>query len=436
MPPVTTLPPSPTAIRDTSAQDQPVSRRRAWRRRALAPAAVGVALVALLAWGGPWAARRIGLASSVSTERLTIATVERGSFTRDITADGRVVAANSPTLYATNAGNVTLRVHAGDAVTQGQVLAVVASPDLAARLAQERSDADALQSEVLRAEADARQQRARSQGALETAEIAAQSARNELARQTQAFDAGATARMQVDQARDAQARADVALKQARQMLGLQDDATRFEIQAKQQAWQRQQLLVQDLERQRDALTLRSPVDGQVGQLFVGDRTSVARDAQLMTVVDLSRLEVQMQVPESFARDLQPGMPGVISGNGRHWNGRVSSISPEVVDGQVAARLRFDGARPAELRQNQRLSVRVLLDRRPDVLMLPRGSFVDTDGGHFAYVVRDDVAERRPIRLGAHSLAQVEVLSGLRAGDRVVIAGSENFGGAARVAISH
>jgi HlyD family secretion protein len=140
------------------------------------------------------------------------------------------------------------------------------------------------------------------------------------------------------------------------------------------------------------------------------------------------------VAESFARELQPGMPGEISGNGQTWAGLVSSVSPEVVNGEVAARLRFAGTQPEQLRQNQRLSVRVLLDRRDKVLGVARGSFVD-EGGGFAYVVRNGVAEKVAVKLGARSLDRVEVLSGLSVGDRVVISGADNFKGAERVLIA-
>ncbi len=60
-----------------------------------------------------------GAGGSVERSPLTIATVERGSFMRDIAADGQVVAAVSPTLYANALGTVTLKVHAGDSVSQG-----------------------------------------------------------------------------------------------------------------------------------------------------------------------------------------------------------------------------------------------------------------------------------------------------------------------------
>lgn len=420
-------------IRDTSAQDRPLPSRRPWRRGVFITTAV-LALAAL-AWAWPRLQQALGTSTAVSTTRLVWADVERGPFVRDIAAEGRVVAAVSPTLYAPSAGAVTMQVRAGDSVKQGQVLAVVESPELQARLAQELSNADALRADALRAEVDARQQRAALQSAFENARIDKTTAENDLARQQKAFEAGAVAGMQVERARDTLAKASIALAQASAGLTLKDDSLKLDVQAKQLAHARQQLQVQELQRQVAGLAVRSPVNGQVGQLMVAERATVAKDAPLLSVVDLSALEVQMQVAESFARDLAGGMPGEISGNGKTWAARISSISPEVVNNEVAARLRFDGAMPEQLRQNQRLSVRVLLDQRDSVLSVRRGSFVDESGGAYAYVLREGVAVKTPIRTGARSIDKVEIVSGLQPGDRIVISGAEAFQGAAQVAIS-
>jgi len=415
----------------------------------------------------------------VRAERLAFDDVARGPFVRDIQAEGKVVAAFSPTLYAPAGGAVTLQVHAGDSVRKGQVLATIASPELAAKLAQEQSTAEALQTDTLRARVEAGEQRGALQSARETAAIDVKAAETDLARQQKAFDAGAAAGMQVDHARDALEKARIALGHAEANLHSKDDALKFDVQAREQAHARQLLLVKDLQRQVGELAVRSPVDGQVGQLFVAERASIAKDAQLLTVIDLSQLEVEMQVAETFARDLAVNMPGEISGNGQRWKGKVSRISPEVVQNQVAARLRFDdspqspvtapapqggcmgtcdrpvdgrtpqarlaperpsaaaagGSMPAQLRQNQRLSVRVLLDQRPDVLSVRAGTFIDESGGQYAYVVRDGVAVRTPVRLGARSVDRVEILSGLKAGDRVVVGGAENFHAAATVGVA-
>ena len=422
-------------IRDTSAQDRMVEVKPN-RKRRLILLGVGIAVLALLAWLAPGIGRLFSASASVSSSRLAFATVERGPFVRDIAAEGKVVAAVSPTLYATYGGAVTLQVHAGDTVKKGQVLAVIDSPELRNKLAQEQSKADAMQVDYLQAQVDARTKRSDLQKAFDNAQIDEKSAETTLDRTQKAFAAGAAKGIEVDQAKDVLEKARITLAHAKSDLGMNNDSLKFNIQSKKLAHDNQMLVVQDLQRQVADLNVKSPVDGQVGQLFIAERATVAKDAQLLSVIDLSALQVEMQVPESFARDLGIGMSGEISGNGNVWKGLVSAISPEVVNGEVAARLRFDGQTPKQLRQNQRLSVRVLLDKRDNVLTVQRGSFVDESGGSYAYVVRNGIATKTPIRVGASSIDKVEILDGLKEGDRIVISGTDSFKNAQTVAISN
>ncbi|SFS06881.1 HlyD family secretion protein [Dyella sp. OK004] len=421
-------------IRDTSAQDRLVEVKPNRKRRLMLIGA-GVAAVAVLAFVLPQASRLFSADASVSASRLAFAVVERGLFVRDIAAEGKVVAAVSPTLYATSGGAVTLKVHAGDAVKKGQALATIVSPELTNKLAQEQSAADAMEVDYLRAQIDARKKRGELQKAFDNAQIDQQGAERDLARYQKAFAQGAVPSMNVDKAKDELQKSKITTLHAKADLGTDSDSLNFDIKSKKLAHDRQVLLVEDLKRQVDDLNVKSPVDGQVGQLFIAERATVAKDAQLLSVIDLSALEVEMKVPESFARDLGIGMGGEITGNGNTWKGLVSAISPEVVNGEVAARLRFEGDTPKQLRQNQRLSVRILLDKRDNVLTVQRGSFVDESGGAYAYLVRDGIAEKHPIRVGASSIDKVEILDGLKEGDRIVISGTDSFKNAARVAIS-
>jgi HlyD family secretion protein len=162
---------------------------------------------------------------------------------------------------------------------------------------------------------------------------------------------------------------------------------------------------------------------------------VAANTALMTVVDLSQLEVELEIPESYADDLGLGMSAQVTIGAVTANGKLSALSPEVVRNQVLARVRFDGAQPAGLRQNQRVTARVLIEEKPNVLLLPRGSFVENEGGRAAYVMAGNVATRRPIQIGATSVSAVEILSGLQPGDKVVIAGTDSFDNAERVSIN-
>ena len=421
-------------LRDTAAQDRPIERPSLWRRHGKLAAAVLVAVVGLCVLLGFWL-RYSGTGASIDRSRLSIATVERGSFVRDIVADGQVVAAVSPTLYANALGTVTLKVHAGDSVSKGQVLAVVESPDLTAKLAQEEASAVSLRIDWQRATLDAERTLSQLKDAFEQAQVDQKTAQRELDRSRKAYELGSYTELQALKAQDALEKAQFGYTQAKLNYESQPKQNRFDVDSKRALYDRQELLVADLRRQVDGLNVRSPVDGQVGQVEVADRASVPKDSPLLTVIDLSALEVEIKVIESFARDLRQGMSADLEGGGGRFKAVVSGVSPEVVAGQVTARLRFVGDKPSGLRQSQRMSVRIFIDRRENVLMVDRGSFVDQEGGGFAYVVRGNVAERRPVRLGAASVAKVEVLDGLAAGDQVVVSGTDAFNGAERVILS-
>ena len=422
------------SLRDTTGQDrliEPANRLRRYRTLLIVLLLAGAAAAALL-----WSLQKVsGAAVSVSRERLSIATVERGSFVRDVAADGQVVAAVSPTLYANVAGTVTLKVHAGDAVAKGQELAAIDSPDLTAKLSQEDATLQALSIDWRRARLDAQHRLLQLRDALEQAQVDQKTAKRELDRSRKAYELGAYSELQALKAEDSLEKANFAFAQAKMTYDAQPEQNRFDVESKKALLDRQQFMVTDLQRQVAGLSVRSPVDGQIGQVLVADRASVAKDAPLLTVVDLSALEVEIKIAESLARDLKPGMAADLEGDGRRWRGSVSGVSPEVVGGQVTTRLRFVDDKPAGLRQSQRLAVRILIDKRNDVLMVDRGSFMDQEGGGFAYVVHDNVAERHPVRLGAASIAKVEILDGLSAGDQVVINGTDAFDNAARVILS-
>jgi HlyD family secretion protein len=426
--------PSPVrrGIRDTSAQDTVHVARPTRRRRWLAIAAAAIAVIAALAWlVAGWASG----ATSIDAARLRIAEVTRGDLVRDIAAEGRVISANSPTLYAIAPGTVTLKVVAGDRVEKGQVLAEIDSPELRSKLVQEESTFASLQAEAERATLDARIARAEARKLLDQAQIERTAAERDLQRYQRAFEAGVVAQVDLAKSEDALKKTDIGLASAREDANLQGQGAGLDARNKQLLADRQGAVVAEARRQVQALTLRAPFDGQVGQVQVAQFTNVAANAPVLGVVDLSVFEVEIKVPESFARDLAIGMPAEIRSANEVFPAEVSAVSPEVVAGEVAARVRFSERQPAGLRQNQRLSARILLDTRRDVLMVERGPFVEQSGGRYAYVVDGSSAVRRPIQAGASSLGAVEIVSGLQAGERIVVSGSDLFGDAERVRIS-
>lgn len=420
---------SKPTIAGTTGQDTVLAakpRRRRWALLALLP--LGLVVLAALAW--PAVSRWSGAERSVSMERLRLATVTRGRFVSDVSAQGKAVAAVSPTLYATGAGVVTLLVAAGESVQKDQVLATVDSPEITNELAREEVNLDSLRSAVARQKVEARTRISQGQLAIELAKVTVVAAERELVRAEDAKRRGVMPDIEVARRDDELIVARVRAKQMQEEAGLLAEGLNFELKTRQQEAERQALLVANLARRAGALTVKAPVDGVVGNLAVQQKAAVAANAPLLTVVDLSNLEVEMQVPETYAQSMGLGMAAEISWGEQRHAGRLTALSPEVLNGQVVARLRFDAGTPQELRQNQRVSVRIVLDERDDVLMVQRGPFLEAGGGRSVYVIRNGLAQRQPLRTGATSIASIEILEGLNEGDQIIISGTDQFDDAA------
>ena len=110
---------------------------------------------------------------------------------------------------------------------------------------------------------------------------------------------------------------------------------------------------------------------------------------------------------------------------------MTAVSPEVIANQVAATVAFV-EQPQGLKQNQRLSTRLVFESKKNVLKVARGAFVDAGGGRSAWTVDGDVATRRNVTLGASSSSEVEVIQGLEAGDRIIVSDTSSFGDAKTV----
>lgn len=415
-------------IPDTSAQDRTVATPR--RRLPWPSLVAGGVVVAVLASAWVWA----GAGRSVSAERLRFATVERGLLVRDAQVSGRIVAAVSPTLYAPAASTVNLKTRAGATVKQGDVLATLDSPELRAERDRELATLRGLEADVARQRILAQKARLLAARTADEGRLALQTAQRDAERTARACEVQAIPRADCLRYADAVEAAQVRARHSEADAGLEGQNAALELKSREEALARQRAVVTDLERRVADLDLRSPVSGIVGSIAVADRAVVPANAPLMTVVDLSQLEVELEVPESYADDLGLGMKVEVRIGAQTLGGELTAIAPEVLERQVLARVRLD-AQPEGLRQSQRVSARVLIDERPDVLMLARGPFVEVQGGRFAYVMDDGDAVRRPITLGATAVSAVEIIDGLAEGERVVISGTDLFEDAERVQIN-
>ncbi|RDV25988.1 HlyD family efflux transporter periplasmic adaptor subunit [Alteromonas aestuariivivens] len=428
-------------IADTSGQDTPLvpnTRKRPFLWAGFAGLIVVSAtyvVPAVTQWGKSEA--------SVPHDRLRIATVRYGDLVRDLSVQGRVVAAISPKLYSPAQGTITLQVDAGDKVKKDQILATIDSPELTNELEQQQAVVDELTTALERQKIQSKIRMLADQKAIDLARVSLTAADREKRRADAAFATHTISTIDYEKAQDDLQNAKLVHEHAVADAQLNAESLTFEIQSKTHQLNRQTYKVADLTRQVQQLTLRSPVDGIVGNLAVEQKNQLDQNQVVLSVVDLSEFELEVAIPESYADDLAIGMNAEVVINGRAYPAQLITISPEVENNQVTGRVRFldqtpDGElvnTPEGLRQNQRLTTRILLESKPQVLMVQRGQFLDSGAGRVAYKIDGDSAYRVQITTGVRSMSDIEILSGLEANDRIIVSDTAAFKGAQTVLIT-
>ena len=423
-------------ISDTSAQDVTIQAKSKTRQRVV----IGTSILSLviMAWLVlPSLQRWAGSSISVPKDRLRLAVVARTDLVRDVSVQGRVVASISPSLFAPAGGTITLLVEAGASVYEGQSLALLDSPELQSQLEQEQASLDGLSVELDRQRIETKQKALDNRKSIDLTNVTLIAAERERRRAESGFKIEAISEIDFEKTKDDLETARLAHEHAVADSKLDDERLAFELKTRELQVSRQSLLVQNLLRRVNELDMRSPVNGIVGNLMVDQKSAVSRNQVVMAVVDLSAFEIEAQVPESYADDLGLGMDAEVLVGNQRYPASLVSVSPEIIQNQVSTRIRFAGGMPPGLRQNQRLTTRILMEEKNDVLTLQRGQFLDSGGSRIAYVLDDDnVAHRRSIEVGARSLAAVEIVKGLNEGEVVVISSIDQFRSADTVLVTN
>ncbi|OUS50982.1 efflux transporter periplasmic adaptor subunit [Shewanella sp. SACH] len=418
-------------IKDTSGQDTVLVPSST--KRLKLPLLIGgcALLVSALVWAS---LGTDSVSKSLSRSDITTAKLFVGTLTRDVATTGKIVAANAPILYSTEEGTVTLLSNPGDSVNKGDVVAKLDSPRLSNQLEQAKSILAGMQSALERAKLDARRGQLQVNQTLDMAAVDLEAANRERRRGELLIKNKLISEIDYEKGKDELHKAKLKFTHAEQEVALTKDTLTFEVKNKALEVERQTLAVHELERQVEALNIKAPVGGIIGNWITEQKTRLSANQPILTVVDLSAYEAELAVPESYADDLGLGMEVELSFGSVKLMGKLSSISPEVRNREVTARVQFVQDNSLKLRQNQRISARVLLEHRPDVLMVKRGAFMTSGGGDEVYQIEGDLASRRAIKLGSTSLSQVEVLDGGKAGDEWVISSVEPFNHAEQVRI--
>jgi len=178
----------------------------------------------------------------------------------------------------------------------------------------------------------------------------------------------------------------------------------------------------------EALTIRAPMDGQLTALDAEVGQSKAPGVTLGQVNSADRFKLQAQVDEFYLGRVVVGQDTLFSVDGRDYRARVAKVYPQVTNGTFKVDLYFAGAAPAGIHVGQAIDLKVELGGASRAVMVPNGPFYQDTGGNWVFVLdpAGKYATRRNVRLGRRNPDHVEVVDGLKPGEKIIVSGYEAF----------
>ena len=411
-------------INGTIGQDEAINtvNARPWKKIIM-----GLLLMAIVTcFSLPTLSRWVDGIPSIDANSITLARVFKGTLIRDIAVNGKLVAADAPTLYSSESGQITLLAKPGDIVQKGTVVAVILSPELQSASKQATAKLERLKIESSRGELIDREAQLDLKGSQDTAQVAYNTSVRELTRSEIAFKKQVISEFELATKRDTKIENALLFKHAKKRVELALKRLAFENKTREFSIKSQQLVVDELQRRIQLLKIRAPVTGVVGNWLVQKKEHIKNTQAIMTIVDLSQYEAELNVPEFYANDLGLGLDVQIKISGKSLIGKISSISPEIKSNQVLVRVSIANIAKMKLRQNQQLNARIEFEKKENVLIVKRGVFLTSHAGKSAYLIKGDRAENKPISIGSQSVEFIEIKSGLKDGDEIIISSTADF----------
>ena len=178
----------------------------------------------------------------------------------------------------------------------------------------------------------------------------------------------------------------------------------------------------------DDLVVRAPVAGRLTDMDLHAGQIKNRGDQLGQIVPDTGFTLKARVDEYYLDRVRVGQTGDVEAQGRTYPLSVIRVDPEVKDTTFEVELAFTGPQPANLLPGQAFDGRLSLGGDQPAIILPAGAFLEKSGGDWVFVVEPNGrrADRRRIRIGRRNADQVEVLAGLKPGERVITSDYTGF----------
>jgi HlyD family secretion protein len=403
------------------AMDAPLAKAR-WGKQKILLVAVGALFVITLI---VWLAMRYlpalsPTAQSIEADRVTISTVTQGVFEDFIPLRGVAAPLNSIFLDAVEGGRVEKKlVEDGAMVSVGQPLAVLTNSQLQLDVIRSESEVTNQLNNLRTIEIQLERNRIENERAINEINWQLKRISQKASRDERLAGIGfiAPAVLQDSKDEDAYWRNRLEITKRGQKTDEQLQATQVE-----QLRTATKQLEANLSLARanlDALTVKSPIAGQLTAFEINLGQSLSRGQRLGQIDSPEAAKLIVNIDEFYLSRIVAGQSALFEADGKTYPMTIRKLNPQVKSGQFEAELTFSKDQPKGLKRGQTLQAKLALGESKSALLLPAGAFLAESAGNFVFVVEGESAVKRAVSLGRRNVSVVEVLSGLKAGERVL-----------------
>lgn len=182
---------------------------------------------------------------------------------------------------------------------------------------------------------------------------------------------------------------------------------------------------EEARRQLELAMLRADRDGVLTSIVNEVGATVRRGDVLARIADLSAYRVEASISDIHAARIAAGMRAHVKLDDSTLGGVIDSVDPRIINGVVRFYVTLDQPSSSRLRNNLRVDVAVVTGRRANALMVRRGALGRSNSDR-AFLVRGDNAVRIPVRFGLGSDDAIEITSGVKEGDELLISDMTEF----------
>ncbi|MGI6031308.1 MAG: efflux RND transporter periplasmic adaptor subunit [Eubacteriales bacterium] len=383
--------------------------------------------------------QEIGIA--VSLQQL-----QRGEMEDYIQVSSKVSAQNEVMVLPKVAGQVEkVQVQPGDAVREGQVLFVIDDTDYALALQQAQAGVGTAQAGLSSAQAQyestvggtLQSQLLQLESAMESTQLQYDELMRNLERTRQLYEVGGASKTDVEALETQAQQLQQQLESSRQTYELTRDKIAAEsakaaaagVGSAQAGVNQAQAAYESAANQVSNTQVKAPISGVVGSCTVTEGSMASQSSVAMTIVDMDRVKLTINVADSVINKIQVGSQVYITIDaldGQQFEGTVSTVAP-AADSQTMlypVEIYIDNAQHL-IKPGMFATVRLVLETKTDVISLPLDAVIEKNGETYVYVAGEDGRAKKVIvTTGMENSESVEILSGLEENDRVVVSGQD------------